>query len=87
MRRLKLGEDHPDTLTTMNNLAGLYDAQEKYSKAEALYAKCLDLKRVKLGEDHPDTLTTMNNLAVVYDAQGKYSRLKHFMQSVLILRE
>jgi hypothetical protein len=31
-----LGEDHPDTLTIMNNLAGLLHKQGKYEEAEEL---------------------------------------------------
>ena len=31
-----LGREHPDTLTSVNNLAGLYQAQGRYGEAEAL---------------------------------------------------
>ena len=31
----------PDTLTSMNNLAGLYHNQGKYAEAEPLYLECL----------------------------------------------
>jgi len=65
-----LGESHPDTLNTMNNLADTYDHQGKYHQgkygdAEALYKQCLDKQKAVLGESHPDTLATMNNLARV----------------------
>jgi hypothetical protein len=60
---VKLGEDHPDTLSTMNDLAELYHSQGKYNKAKPLYVKCLDMRRIKLGEGHPDTLRSKNNLA------------------------
>jgi tetratricopeptide (TPR) repeat protein len=63
--RVKLGEDHPKTLSSMNNLAMLYKSQGRYEEAESLYLKCLDVMRVKLGEDHPNTLTSMNNLAYI----------------------
>jgi hypothetical protein len=69
-RRLR-GEDHPDTLASMNNLASLYEDQGRLDQAEPLYVACLDKKRAKLGEDHPSTLTSMNNLAVLYEAQGR----------------
>jgi tetratricopeptide (TPR) repeat protein len=70
--RAALGEDHPHTLSSMNNLAMIYKSQGKYVEAESLYVKCLDVMRSALGENHPDTLTSMNNLAMLYYSQGKY---------------
>ncbi len=61
--KVKLGDDHPDTLSSMNNLALLYSDQGRFDAAEPLYAKCLEVRKVKLGDDHPDTLSSMNKLA------------------------
>ena len=60
----KLGADHPDTLTSMNNLATGYQAAGKLDLALPLFEETLKLRKAKLGPDHPDTLTSMNNLAV-----------------------
>ena len=38
IRRRVLGVDHPDLADSLNNLANLYRAQGRYSKAEPLYA-------------------------------------------------
>ena len=57
--------DHPETLSTMNNLAGVYDNQAKYDEAEELYIECLEKQKSLFGIDHPDSLSTMNNLANV----------------------
>ena len=57
-----LGENHPDTLITMNNLAVTYRDQGKHREAEVLCKLCLDKMKEVLGENHPDTLSTMNNL-------------------------
>jgi hypothetical protein len=32
---------HPDTLTSLNNLTGLYSNQGRYGKAEPLYREAL----------------------------------------------
>ncbi len=72
MRRVKLGEEHPDTLSSMNNLALLYYLRGRYEEAESLYLKCLDVRRVTLGEDHSATLSSMNCLAGLYESQGRY---------------
>ena len=60
-----MGENHPDTLRTMGNVANAYRHQGKYSDAEVLYKQCLAKMKVVLGESHPDTVHTMNNLALV----------------------
>ncbi|KIJ27903.1 hypothetical protein M422DRAFT_111270, partial [Sphaerobolus stellatus SS14] len=39
MRRHKLGEDHPHTLTSMKNLASTYQSQGRLSEAEELEDK------------------------------------------------
>ncbi|MFZ4557221.1 MAG: tetratricopeptide repeat protein [Pseudanabaena sp.] len=33
MRERQLGADHPDVASSLNNLAGLYESQGKYSEA------------------------------------------------------
>ena len=37
IRKRVLGEEHPSTLGSMNNLANLYRRQGRYDEAEALY--------------------------------------------------
>src|SRR5207253_3846417 len=54
-RRLKLGADHPNTLTSQHNLAACYLDQGKCAKAEALLAGMLEPCRQKLGEKHTVT--------------------------------
>jgi len=66
------GPFHPNTLTSMNNLAVLYESQGKYDDAEPLFMECLEKTKRALGPDHPDTLASMNNLARLYESQGKY---------------
>ena len=68
-----LGHEHPDTLTSINNLASLYQDQGKYPDAEPLYKEALVGRQKTLGLEHSDTLTSMNNLAFLYQDQGKYT--------------
>ncbi len=69
-----LGEDHPSTLTSRNNLAYAYESAGDLSRAIPLYEQTLtDTERV-LGEDHPDTLASRNNLAGVYESAGDLGR-------------
>jgi tetratricopeptide (TPR) repeat protein len=83
LRTSKLGADHPNTLTTKHNLAGLYKDQGKYAPAERLYKEVLAVRTTKLGADHPNTLATKNNLAVLYQNQGKYAPAETLFKEVL----
>jgi tetratricopeptide (TPR) repeat protein len=71
--RDRLGPEHPDVATSLNNLALLYNAQGHYTEAEPLLLQALDLRRRLLGESHPDVATSLNNLALLYNAQGHYT--------------
>ena len=68
-----LGDDHPSTLSCMNNLALLYRNQGRYAEAEPLYLATLETRKRVLGDEHPDTLTSMSNLAILYAVQGRYA--------------
>ncbi|KAI1159456.1 hypothetical protein F5B18DRAFT_677291 [Nemania serpens] len=76
-----LGREHPDTLASMNNLAGVLRRQGKYDKAETMHRQTLQLKEEVLGREHPSTLTSINNLANVLDSQGKYDEAETILTS------
>ena len=61
-RNRLLGEEHPKTISAMNNLVITYDNLGKYANAEKLQIKALDLRNRLLGEEHPDTINAMNIL-------------------------
>jgi len=61
--RRTLGDSHPDTLSSINNLGLLLKGQGKLSEAESLFRVALEGRRGTLGDTHPDTLVSINNLA------------------------
>jgi tetratricopeptide (TPR) repeat protein len=73
IRRKQLGEDHPDTLTSMMMLGWLYLLLGRYDESESFCVKALDGRRRILGEDHPDTLKLMHTLGALYRAQRRYN--------------
>ena len=73
-----LGQEHPDTLTSVNNLAFLYQAQGRYGEAEPLLRRALEARERVLGPEHPHTLTSVNNLAVLYFTQRDWTRAAQF---------
>jgi tetratricopeptide (TPR) repeat protein len=69
-----LGEDHPDTLASRNNLAYAYQTAGDLGRAIPLHEQNLTDRRRVLGEDHPDTLASRNNLASAYQTAGDLGR-------------
>ncbi len=87
IREKVLGEEHPSTAISYNNLAMVYDSQGKYKEAEELYKKILLVNEKVLGEEHPDTATSYNNLASVYGNQGKYQEAEELYKKALLISE
>jgi tetratricopeptide (TPR) repeat protein len=69
-----LGKEHPDTLTSMNNLAGVLDSQGKYEEAEAMYRQTLASREKVLGKEHPSTLMSVYCLAYLLAKQDLYEK-------------
>ena len=65
IRRRVLGADHPDTASSLNNLAGLYHARGRYDDAEPLYDEALSISRRVLGAEHPNTKIMHENYEVL----------------------
>ncbi len=59
MRRKLLGEEHPDVIVSLANLASALQDLREYAEAEQLYRQVLTLRRKLFGEEHPkDTKLT-----------------------------
>ncbi|KAK2755649.1 kinesin light chain [Colletotrichum kahawae] len=85
-RKKVLGEEHPDTLTSMGNLASTYRNQGRWKEAEELEAKELGICSRVLGEEHPDTLTSMANLAFTWKYQERWGDAIQLLQTCVRLR-
>ena len=86
MRRRILGEDHVDTIESMEDLAFWDQFEGRSSDAEKLYIRILDARRRILGEDHQDTLAAMYGLACVYRDQGRYAEEEALRRRSLEIR-
>ncbi len=83
----QLGAEHPDTLSSINNLAFLYQSQGRYRKAEPLLQRALVGMENVLGKEHPRTLRCINNLASLYQSQGHYGEAESLYQRALAVSE
>jgi tetratricopeptide (TPR) repeat protein len=82
----QLGENHPDTASSLNNLAEFYRVTGKYSEAEPLYVRSLAICEEQ-GKNHPDTATSLSNFALLYYFMGKYSEAELLYLRSLAIRE
>jgi Tfp pilus assembly protein PilF len=82
-----LGPEHPDTLTSMDNLGAVLGSQGKYEAAEEMHRRALDRREKALGLEYPDTLGSMNNLGMVLWRQGKYETAEEMHRRALDRRE
>ena len=82
-----LGDDHPDTLMSMNNLGIGYQDAGKLDLALPLLEETLKLRKAATGADHPETLLSMNNLAACYIAAGKPDLAVPLLEQALKLRK
>ncbi|OCK73732.1 hypothetical protein K432DRAFT_224868 [Lepidopterella palustris CBS 459.81] len=61
-RKRVLGEEHPSTLTSMNNLAFTWKGQGRDADALRLMNQCLELLMKVLGMSHPNTVSALTTL-------------------------
>jgi CHAT domain-containing protein/Tfp pilus assembly protein PilF len=83
----QLGDNHPLTASSLDNLASLYDSQGRYSEAEPLYKQALAIRKQQLGDNHPDTAISLNNLAGLYTVQGRYSEAEPLYKQALAIHK
>ncbi|KAJ6476787.1 hypothetical protein DFH09DRAFT_1108736 [Mycena vulgaris] len=66
-----LGEDHPDTLGVMHDLAITYYCLGQWKEAEELQVVLFEKQKKLFGTDHPKTLHAQQNLAKTHRSLGK----------------
>jgi tetratricopeptide (TPR) repeat protein len=86
VRRRVLGDDHPDTLSSMNSLAATRRSLGDLQGALELHEQTLAGRRRVLGDDHPDSLISMSNLAVALADAGDLQAARDLQQQTLTAR-
>jgi serine/threonine protein kinase len=72
-RKRLLGNDHPNTLMSINNTGLLLHKVGRVAESERYTREALDGMRRVLGNDHPDTLNAVNNLGALHASRGDYA--------------
>jgi tetratricopeptide (TPR) repeat protein len=86
IREATLGLDHPETLTSRNNLALAYWAAGRTAEAITIHEATVRQCESKLGPSHPDTLTSRNNLASAYQAVNRWGDSESVYRETLARR-
>jgi hypothetical protein len=63
VREKVLGEEHPDTAMSLNNLAEFYRVLGEFDQAESLSRRALTICEQKLGPNNPITVKMKENYA------------------------
>ncbi|MBN2314622.1 MAG: tetratricopeptide repeat protein, partial [Sedimentisphaerales bacterium] len=78
-RRQALGENHPETLETLNDFGVLRREQRRFGEAESLLLQALEGRKRVLGPDHPACFGTTHELAVLYKEQARYEQAEKLL--------
>ncbi len=83
LQRKLLGDDHPETLDTLNSLGLTCQARNNWSGAESVWRQLLASRRKQSGNDDPQTLYAIRRLAGALEEQGKLSEADQLLAEVL----
>jgi tetratricopeptide (TPR) repeat protein len=86
-RRRILGEEHPDTITAMSNLAITLGEQGQLEEAARIEKEVLENMRRIFGENHLSTISAMKNLAITLGEQGQLEEAARIEKEVLQKRK
>ena len=84
-RRETLGEDHPDTAGSLNNLGVLLQDMGDLAGARPYFEQALAINRKALGEDHPSTAGSLNNLGSLLQATGDLAGARPYLEQALAI--
>jgi serine/threonine protein kinase/Tfp pilus assembly protein PilF len=82
-RRRALGEEHPDTLSSIFAMSTLLQDQVHFAEAEVYSREALEKRRRVLGEEHPDTLRSIHDLGNAIMRQGEQELAKPLLQEAI----
>jgi len=83
----RLGPDHPDVATSLNNLAALLANQGDFAGARPLAERVVTIWEDVLGPDHPEVAFSLDNLASLHDADGDFAGARQLLERSLAIRE
>jgi hypothetical protein len=87
LAKVRFGPDHPNTLTSMCNLANGYRVAGQLDRALPLFEESLARRKATLGPDHPSTITGIGYLSLGYLSARDFDRALPLLEEILTLRK
>jgi tetratricopeptide (TPR) repeat protein len=81
----RLGPDHPEVATRLNNLAQLLQDTDRLEEAEPLMRRALAIDEASFGPDHPNVAIRLNNLAQLLQATDRLEKAEPLMRRALAI--
>ena len=81
------GQEGPQNVIHLNNLAGLLQDKGDYAAAEPLFRQALQIDEKTIGVTHPDYATHLNNLAGLLRAKGDYAAVEPLFRQAVQVHE
>ena len=86
--RAGLGENHPATAISLDNLAGLHQAMGEYETALSFATQAVAICRRLGGGSHLILASPLNQLGVIHEGMGNYAQaIPVFVESLAIKRQ
>ncbi|MCP4547702.1 MAG: tetratricopeptide repeat protein [bacterium] len=82
-RRAELGDDHQDTLKSIDRMGYLLESMGRFDEAHTYYEEGLEGRRRTLGNDHPETLAAINNMGLIVSKMGRLEEAQVYYREAL----
>ncbi|KAL9024099.1 MAG: hypothetical protein Q9196_006760 [Gyalolechia fulgens] len=82
-----LGDEHPDTLSSIHNLVTVYTQVGRREEALPLSERLVEIRKRTLGDEHPNTLLSIQRLAYIYWLFNRYQDALNLLEPVVEARK
>ncbi|KAL8943854.1 MAG: hypothetical protein Q9211_000821 [Gyalolechia sp. 1 TL-2023] len=82
-----LGDEHPDTLSSIHNLVTVYTQVGRREEALPLSERLVEIRKRTLGDEHPNTLLSIQRLAYIYCLFNRYQDALNLLEPVVEARK
>ncbi|HEX5044394.1 MAG TPA: CHAT domain-containing tetratricopeptide repeat protein [Candidatus Polarisedimenticolaceae bacterium] len=83
--RSRLGPEHPDTLTAMDDLGSAQVLATRFREGEATFHQVMETRARLFGESHPSLEGSFFNLAVMYAREGNLAASRPYYGKLIAL--
>ena len=87
IRREHLGNEHDDTLASINRLGMAHHSLGAWDEARTRYEEVIEITEQLGNEQHPSAMDALSNLGVIHVVEGKLDQAEEIYRRVLAIHE